>query len=254
MKNRVRSFSYLLKLYFAAVPRLIWALCVQPFFSPRYTRRILNEFLDAIDFSFPDSVLTSKAIEELFPSPTPPQITISSTFSGSYFGGTQRLSELTCLAYIMRILKPAAVLEIGTFRGRTTQLLASNGGEACHIWTVDLPADDCPHVVGEFYRDTPYSARITQLSGDTKKYNFDKYFKTMDLVWVDACHDYSFVVNDTEVALRCCKSGGWIAWHDYRHTAYWAGVTKRVRELSVDERLHNLSHVLGTSIVVAQVR
>lgn len=254
MKNTIKSSFYFIKLYLAAVPRLLWALCVQPFFSPRYTRRILNEFLDAIDFSFPDSVLPGKAIEELFPAPTPPEIMLSSTFSGSYFGGTQRLSELTCLAYLMRILKPAKVLEIGTFRGRTTQLLAANGGGACHIWTIDLPANHCSHAIGEFYKNTPYSSQITQLSGDTKKYNFDEFSKSMDFVWVDACHDYPFVVNDTEVALRSCKSGGWIAWHDYRHTAYWAGVTKRVRELSTDERLHNLSHVIGTSIAIAQVR
>lgn len=254
MKNKIRSISYLINLYIAAVPRLVSALCVQPFFYPRYTRRMLNEFLGAVDFSFPDHVLRSKPVEELFPCSPPPEITLSGSFSGSYYGGTRKLSELTCLAYLMRKLAPARVLEIGTFKGRTTRLLAANAGDNAHIWTIDLPAAQCAHSVGEFYRDTPYAGRITQLNGDTLTYNFDKYAKQMDFVWVDACHDYPFVVNDTEVALRCSKSGAWIAWHDYRHTAYWSGVTKRVRELSSDRRLMNLSHVLGTSIVVAQVR
>lgn len=236
------------------MPRLIWALCVQPFFSPRSTRRILYEFLDAIDFSFPDHVLTSLPIEQLLPHSPPPDITLSGSFSGSYYGGKLRLSELTCLAYLMRTLKPLAVLEIGTFRGRTTALLAANGGDDCHIWTIDLPADRCSHSIGEFYQLGSCASKIQQLYGDTLTYIFDDYNKRMDFVWVDACHDYPFVVNDTEVALKCCKPGGWIAWHDYRHTAYWSGVTKHIRSLSADNRLCNLHHVLGTSIVIAQVR
>jgi len=254
MKSKIASFLYLTKLYIAAVPRLLWALCVQPFFSPRQTMKVLNEFLDAIDFSFPDHVLASRFIEEIFPCSSPPDIILSSSFCGSYPGGTNRMSELTCLAYLIRVLKPLSVLEIGTFRGRTTQILAANTGDSCHVWTMDLPIEQCSHPVGELYRNTLNAERVTQLLGNTKTFDFAPYYKRMDFVWVDACHEYDFVLNDTEVAIKVCRAGGWIAWHDYRHTAFWSGVTKRLRELSSDARLQNISHVFGTSIVVAQVR
>ena len=165
MKSKIASFLYLTKLYIAAVPRLLWALCVQPFFSPRQTMKVLNEFLDAIDFSFPDHVLASRSIEEILPCSAFPDISLSSFFCGSYFGGTNRMSELTCLAYLVRVLKPAAVLEIGTFRGRTTQILAANTGDSCHIWTMDLPIEQCSHPVGELYRNTLYAKKKRTLSG-----------------------------------------------------------------------------------------
>ncbi len=32
-------------------------------------------------------------------------------------------------------------------------------------------------------------------------------------------------------ALKLLAPGDWIAWQDYRHTAWWSGVTKGVRDL-----------------------
>ena len=71
------------------------------------------------------------------------------------------------------------------------------------------------------------------------------------LVWVDACHDYEYVCRDTESALRIVAPGGWILWHDYRHTAWWSGVTRCLQQL---KRKHQaLFHVKGTTIAALQV-
>jgi hypothetical protein len=69
-----------------------------------------------------------------------------------------------------------------------------------------------------------------------------------DFVWVDACHDYPVVVQDTRAALRLRHNRGWIAWHDYRHTTWWSGVTRAVRELA---RSHpGVRHIRGTTVAV----
>lgn len=252
---KIESKYYFIRLYFAATARFLWAIGPQLLYAPKKTRRVLNEFLDALDFSFffPDKTLVSLPIEAVLPCSPPPNISISGSFSGQYYGGTLRLSELVCLAYLIQVLKPKSVLEIGTFRGRTTALFAANGEEQIHIWTMDLPPDRCSHIVGEFYAPSVHSKKITQLYGNTLTYNFDTYTKSMDFVWIDACHDYKYVVNDTEIAINCTKPGGWIAWHDYRHTSNWSGVTRHVRDLANDRRLTNIRHILGTSIAIAQV-
>ena len=65
---------------------------------------------------------------------------------------------------------------------------------------------------------------------------------------MDACHDYEYVVSDTQNALKLCRPGGWIAWHDYRHTAWWSGVTRYVRE--VHKSYPKIVHLRGTTIAV----
>jgi predicted O-methyltransferase YrrM len=39
----------------------------------------------------------------------------------------------------------------------------------------------------------------------------------MDFVFIDGSHDYDYVLNDSEVALKLLRNGrGVIVWHDYR--------------------------------------
>ena len=147
-----------------------------------------------------------------------------------------------------KVIKPKLVFELGTFIGRTTRLFAINSPRDCQIITIDLEFEHVECEVGEAFKGMPGSDKIKQLYGDSRSFDFSPWYGLCDFVWVDACHDYDCVVSDTQNALKLCRPGGWIAWHDYRHTAWWAGVTRCVRQSH--RKYPGLSHVRGTTIAL----
>jgi len=156
------------------------------------------------------------------------------------------------------------VFEFGTFDGKTSANLALNLSDDAEIVTIDLPASDIENAIlplgkgdlqfilkrsiGEKYEQV--SSKIKQLYGDTAKYDFSSYFGTCDYVFVDACHEYEYVLNDSEVAVNLLKPGGTIIWHDY---GIWAGVTRALNHLHTqNSRFCNLRHISGTSLVILE--
>ena len=128
------------------------------------------------------------------------------------------------------------VLEVGSYRGRSTTALLS----AEHVWCVDLWDTKA---VGErdyeaFMRNMkPYMDRITVLRGDSHTV-LDGLIRSsaawFDMAFVDACHDYRFVYGDILRCKRLVRPGGLLCGHDYNARA-WPGVVKAVDEL-VPER------------------
>jgi len=125
-----------------------------------------------------------------------------------------------------------------------------NAHSSSRLFTLDLPADRCTHKPGIDLVNKPEASRTTFLTGDSLTFDFSPWLGKCDLVWVDACHDYDYVLKDTENALTLVAPGGWMLWHDYRHTAWWSGVTQCLRELKKTH--NNLFHVRGTTIAALQ--
>ena len=87
---------------------------------------------------------------------------------------------------------------------------------------------------------------VTQLYGDTAQFDFSPWYGSCDVVFIDACHEYRYVKNDTEIALKLLRSGGVVIWHDY---GVWVGVTRALNELyENDPRFRTLIHVQGTAL------
>lgn len=246
LNSKLKAGIYLIKTYMSAMPRLLYRVSLSLLFDPKGTQKFIHHILNAQDFDSDDPVLGSVDITELISGGGDVQI------SGPYYSQrsseTKALMELACLAYLMRNIHPKLVFEIGTFIGRTTRLLAMNSMSDCKIVTLDLSQTEVDHDVGADYRYTPEATRIHQVYGDSRTFDFSAWHGKCDFVWVDACHDYDYVVNDTKNALQLCRPGGWIGWHDYRHTAWWSGVTRVVRELRMD--YSSIKHVRGTTIAL----
>ncbi len=151
--------------------------------------------------------------------------------------------EQFALGAICQLRKPRRIFEIGTFDGATTMILARSAPHA-DIFTLDLPADAASAatdaieaanaaagLVGARFRDKPEAERITQLFGDSRHFDFSPWHGSIDLVLVDAGHDYEFVASDTRSALRLLAPGGVIIWDDYM--PYFPGVVKAVDESDV---------------------
>jgi hypothetical protein len=161
-----------------------------------------------------------------------------------YEDGMLPSEEAMALLAIVVATAPKGVLEIGTFMGHTTKLLAMNLPEAI-IHSVDLPLDFTPehdnvilkkkddfHLiakrqVGREYRGTPYETRIRQHFADTAVWNF-KEAAGATLFFIDGSHTYDYCKGDSERCYELCRGKGVFLWHDCDETH--PGVVKTLLE------------------------
>jgi predicted O-methyltransferase YrrM len=137
--------------------------------------------------------------------------------------------DMLYVCAIARHVRARRIFEFGTYLGRTTYHLAL-GSDVERVWTLDLdPAADHSRLKlgravrtvherglqGHFFRDQPCAAKVTQLHGDSRTFDFSPYRGQADLVFVDGGHTYDLVVNDTQQALAMLRPGGIIVWHDF---------------------------------------
>jgi SAM-dependent methyltransferase len=245
-RHKLQSVIHFARSYFAAIPRILYRTSLSPLIDPRGTQRFLDQVLNAIDLESDDPVLGSASIEDMIPGGGDVRIV------GPYYscgdGGTHILLEIASLAYLIKHLDPRLVFEIGTFKGRTTRLIAANSSKGCKIITLDLPQGNVAHQVGEDFHKTSEASRIQQVYGNSRIFDFSPWLGKCDFVWIDGCHEFEFVKSDTENSLKLTRPGGWIGWHDYHHSSWWSGVTGCVRALR--KEYPHLVHLRGTTIVL----
>jgi SAM-dependent methyltransferase len=210
-------------------------------------------FLEDKDISLPDPILGSASLEEILGVATLKEAYVRCTYTARRSSDTRSLAEISALGSLAATIPARRIFEIGTFVGRTTHILAHNAKNA-EVFTLDLPGSEVTHQVGEFYRDSPVSVRVHQLTGDSLSFDFSPWRDSIDFCWVDANHDYDFVKADTIHAFEMIRTSGWIGWHDYRHSASWSGVTQLVRQ--IDRAISHTArprHLFGTTIALCQV-
>jgi predicted O-methyltransferase YrrM len=171
-------------------------------------------------------------------------------------------------AWILAVLSRGAktMFEFGTSTGRTAYLWARNSCPDAKVYTLTLLSDmvgsyqaslddaaadeHAAHVesrVDRFvYTDTPVASKVVQLYGDSKAFDETPYAGQCDLIFVDGSHAYSYVVSDSEKALRMIKPGGLVLWHDYFGGPWATGSYRALNELS--KRIP-LVHIAGTTLV-----
>jgi predicted O-methyltransferase YrrM len=173
--------------------------------------------------------------------------------------------ETLYLALICRVAQPRAVFEIGTYEGRTANVIALHTVPECRIFTLDLPAGgesqtqlpvgagDKPWLdkegahTGRRLGTLPNPAdneRIEPLSGDSATFDYSPYRGKIDLVFVDGAHSYEYVISDVGNALTMLAPRGFILMHDF---LTHAGVTLAAMTL---RRRHDIIHVAQTSYAV----
>lgn len=175
-------------------------------------------------------------------------------------GPILRYSPLV-LGALGALLECETIFEFGTYRGDTSHFLANNLPTA-RVYTLDLPGPAAVSSAlleltdhdeyfrhwdrGVRFRGAPEESRITQLVGDSATFDFSPYRGTMDLVYVDASHSYSYVRSDTEAALSMLSESGTIVWDDYTH---YPGIYAYLNELApaLDRPIF---HILGTRLAV----
>lgn len=175
--------------------------------------------------------------------------------------GGMPAQDIYALLRVVRWIKPKVIFEIGTYQGVTTAHLALNSEAQIH--TLDLPREmatdlksytpiDASAVqardqIGQFYRQSNQAGRIHQLFGDSRTFNFEAYYGSADLVLVDACHLYDYVISDSHQAARLLGPKGVIVWHDFGNSC------DMVRALKQVSREMKLYHMAGSAIAFIPV-
>lgn len=147
-----------------------------------------------------------------------------------YVDGQLPYNQLSVLLTILLKHRPRVILEIGTYIGRTTRLMADTLlGSTIH--TVDLPPEwqresdaitwmpkDDFHLIDRRDRGRDfwgYENRIVQHYADTAIWDF-REAGAVDFVFVDGSHSYGYCWNDSSKAIDIImeRGTGVVMWHD----------------------------------------
>lgn len=213
--------------------------------------------------------LPQQSVAAAFPGMGPRQITLAGLDDDAWSGPVASYTaDLVALCLLCRYLQPRIVFEIGTLNGFMAYHFALNSPDA-RVFTLDLPkaGSDGATVLGvtpldrmhiaaarsaaEYcFAGTPEAGRIECLFGDSATFDYSPYHGRVDLFFIDGAHSYEYVASDTGNALRCCRPGGIIAWHDYGRAGV-NGVSRFLAELRRSG--HDVRSVPGSSVAFFQI-
>ena len=205
-------------------------------------------------------------LEEFLPGATSGEVHLAPT--GYAFGDTT-VQDIVLLVLVAKAIGAKRVFEIGSFRGRTSLNLARNLAPDARIFALDLDEGEAREmglrnrllagsgIEVDLPDEDPTGAcieggaveeklrqKVTQLRGNSLRFDFAPYRGSIDFVFVDGGHTYEVVASDTANALEMVRPGGVVAWHDCDHN--WPGVIRHLNELSKTRRLYRYG---GTSLI-----
>jgi hypothetical protein len=153
-------------------------------------------------------------------------------------GGLTLLETFIVLA-AAKSISAKRIFEFGTFLGRTTLALATNMPEDTHIFTLDLDerqALEIEHNPLEApitaihltalstldFDGSEFRHKITTLFGDSTKFDYSPWSRSIDLVFIDGGHEVPTVSSDTKnaIAMMSDKNPSCVLWHDYGNPDY----------------------------------
>jgi len=230
------------------------------FVAPRQFRKVMPELRRTSD------MLVHPGIANLDPAQIPAHETPVQMLSIDPGYGGMPSQDLYALLRVVRWLRPQRIFEIGTFQGVTTAQMALNSH--AEIFTLDLPRDLATQTngyspadlallqsreeIGKRYRE--FNGRIHQLYGDSRTFDYTPYQETCDVVLVDACHLFDYVMSDSQNAFKLLREAGAVLWHDFGSSM---DVNRACRMLAHEHKIYHLEgtalalHVRGGSLALA---
>jgi len=201
--------------------------------NPRRLSHVLGTALAATEEVHDASLdllrLPGVPIEDLLPESGPELRTTLACFPKTKAGIS--LLEAMALVLLVKKARASTVFEFGTYKGFSVTQLALNLPPESRIFTLDLPEDDPRSAFAitdpediEIALEKGKGAlvpkdlrnRINFLRQDSAVFDESPYEGQMDFVFVDGAHNPDYVKNDSAKGWRMLRSGGIIAWHDYR--------------------------------------
>lgn len=171
------------------------------------------------------------------------------------------LLETFALITAIRIVNAKRIFEFGTFFGSTTLNLALNSPPDAEIFTLDLSAReageitqhsaDIPITAAHFekgqmeFEKSPLAHKITQLTGNSRHFDFSNWRDSIDFIFIDGGHDLDTVSTDTHNALEMIRktSPAAIFWHDYGNPTY-PEITEFLESLATQRELFHVQDTM----------
>jgi hypothetical protein len=190
--------------------------------------------------------------------------------------GSIRSIEAAVIVALLRLIDARLILEIGTYKGFTTSILAMNSHPDAVIYSVDLPRESFSSItlnvnevlvdgntndrflIEEQFRDeevycklldSEYYRKIRLLKVDSTKLDFGKILDStqfFDLIFIDGGHDYKTALSDSSKALSTKGNQTVILWHDYDSSLH-TEVSRVIEDFSA---LYPIYSIAGTSFAV----
>jgi len=177
--------------------------------------------------------------------------------------GNVSIEELCKICLIVKFIKPKRILEIGTYNGMTTLQMALNAPSDCVTYTLDLPDEIVASLslseldtfvskhfkekfgtkTGSYFYERK-NVNIKQLWGDSAMFDYTSVIDgPIDLIFIDAAHDYANKKIDSENAFKLISHNGVILWHNYNDVTN-PDVSKYLAEISEKYRIYHLRNTM----------
>ncbi len=210
------------------------------------------------EFGMPERALKPEPIQSIFPGIEKVSFQMARPYDRKR-GTSLEVDELCALLAMLKHSHCESVLEVGTYDGNTALNFALNTSDEGNVATIDLPAGGSPafalpversnanpsEVIGRQFYQTAAAPKITSVRQDTAVLDWESLPGPFDMIFIDGCHEYSYVKNDTEKALKVLKRGGLVIWHDYN----LEGVGKYLDEFG---RKDSCRWIQGTRLVICR--
>jgi hypothetical protein len=192
--------------------------------------------------------------------------------------GSPSIFEVSIISLLVRLIVPNKIVEIGTYTGYTTAILAKNSKEKTIIVSIDLPTgnylDQDTEIPtdallnnwemndnflrqlqsdsGELYIKglaSDYASKIKLIKADSTRLGPNDLLclANTDLFFIDGGHSFETVKSDTTIALASISKSGVILWHDYGSSIH-SDVTDYIDKTLSNE--HKILHIRGTSLAL----
>lgn len=158
-----------------------------------------------------------------------------------------------------------AIVEVGSYRGRSTVVLASAARIVCpeaRVYAIDphegeLGAEDArldrvPPTLDDFTRNIATAGLAEVVKPIVKRSHEVAWDRPIRLLLIDGLHDHANVARDFTHFDDWIEPGGYVAFHDY--AAYYPGVVRFVDDLVARGRYRAVARIHSLFVVRKAVR
>lgn len=177
--------------------------------------------------------------------------------------GNVSIEELCKICLIVKYFQPKRILEIGTYNGMTTLQMALNAPKDCVTYTLDLPEAQMAAIelskidtlISKIFKDKfgtktgsyfhgRKDVNVVQKFGDSAVFDYNELgAEKMDIIFIDAAHDYLNKKIDSEWAFKLIGKNGVILWHNFNDVTS-PDVTRYLADVSGTYKIFHLRNTM----------
>jgi hypothetical protein len=155
------------------------------------------------------------------------------------------LADMLFLLNLAKGRKARRILEVGTYRARTTYAFHLNCPEA------EITSYDIQNLNSEYrdrlMREPRVSLRLESFQEAEEKLKGEKQY---DFIFIDGSHKVEDVIRDSLLAFKIVATGGVIIWHDYRTNGYFTELLRVPEGLKRLPPKYKVYGVQGTTCAI----